>query len=219
MDEQERFKVMQPASNLKFENPITSLARDKTQFLTLIHKSNDPSSVATKEFIKADFLKHHNAHIKEFMPNLVTIINKTKKICAVVGYRNADQNKLFLEQYLDNPIEDYISKHCGIQIPRNQIVEVGNLACSANGYARLVIIRLTELLYESGFRWVAFTATNGLYNSFLRLGLTPHAIAPANVSALHETRSNWGTYYDANPQVMFGSIEWGLNKLKDEKFI
>ncbi|MFK7816914.1 MAG: thermostable hemolysin, partial [Gammaproteobacteria bacterium] len=114
MDKQEGIYTMQAARNLKFENPITSLARDKTQFFTLIHKSDDPSSYTTKEFIKADFLKHHNAQIKEFMPNLVTIINKTKNVRAVVGYRKADENKLFLEQYLDKPIEEYISKHCGM---------------------------------------------------------------------------------------------------------
>lgn len=211
--------TMQSATELQFDNPIQSLTRDKTQFLTLIHNSNDPSSNATKKFVKAEFLKHHNAHITEFMPNLVSIINKERKVRAAVGYRSADSGELFLEQYLDQPLDKYISEHCGFDVPRDEIVEVGNLTCAANGYARLAIIRLTEMLHESGFRWVGFTATQGLYNSFLRLGLTPHAIAPADISRLNDSNHDWGTYYDNNPQVMFGSIEWGFNKLKDEKFL
>ena len=211
--------TMQSVTELQFENPIQSLARDKTQFFTLIHDSNDPSSNATKEFVKAEFLKRHNAHITEFIPSLVSIINREKKVRAVVGYRTADSGTLFLEQYLDQPLDTYISEHCGFKVPRDQIIEVGNLTCAANGYARLAIIRLTEMLHESGFRWVGFTATQGLYNSFLRLGLTPHTIAPADISRLYSSNNDWGTYYDNSPQVMFGSIEWGFNKLKDEKFL
>jgi len=211
--------TMQLATELQFDNPIQSLTRDKTQFLTLINKSTDSSSDTTKEFVKSEFLKHHNAHINEFMPNLVSIINKAKQVRAVVGYRSADSDELFLEQYLDQPLDKYISEHCGSEVLRDQIVEVGNLTCAANGYARLAIIRLTEMLHASGFRWVGFTATQGLYNSFLRLGLTPHAIAPADIMRLRSSNNEWGTYYDNNPQVMFGSIEWGFNKLKDEKFL
>jgi hypothetical protein len=220
MDVARGVNSMQTATNLQFENPIQSLTRDKTQFITLINKNADPSSNTTKEFMKAEFLKHHNAHITEFMPNLVSIINKAKKVRAAVGYRSADSGELFLEQYLDQPLDAYISEHCGFDVPRDQIVEVGNLTCAANGYARLAIIRLTEMLHESGFRWVGFTATQGLLNSFLRLGLTPHTIGPAEITRLrNNTNGDWGTYYDNNPQVMFGSIDWGFNQLKDERLL
>ena len=211
--------TMNSASNLAFVNPIQALTKDKSQFLSLIYSGNDPSAKPVKDFIRSEFLEHYDARINEFMPNLVSIINKTKQVRAVVGYRSAENNKLFLEQYLDHPIDTYISEHCGMPIPRSQIVEVGNLACSANGYARLVIIRLTEMLYQSGYRWVVFTATQRLYNSFLRLGLVPNKIAPADISRLENTKDDWGSYYDNDPYVMFGSIKWGFNKLKQERFI
>ncbi len=219
MDEQYSKREMLIADQTYINNPIQQLARDKTQFLTLLHNSKDTNSSAAKNFIKSEFSSHYNANITEFMPYLVSIINKSKKVRAVVGYRGAFNSDLFLEQYLDRPLNAYISDYCGVEIPRDQIVEVGNLACAANGYARLVIVRLTEILYQSGFRWVGFTATRGLLNSFIRLGLTPHAIAPADVTRLQNTANNWGNYYDNNPQVMFGSIEWGYNRLKEESFL
>ncbi len=219
MDEYDINNPVQNATELAFDNPIQSLTRDKTQFLTLLHSNTDPSANSAKNFVREDFMSHYNAHISEFMPNLVSIINKNKKVRAVVGYRGADECNLFLEQYLDQPIENIISDYSEFEVTRNQIVEVGNLACAANGYARLVIIRLTEMLYNSGFRWVTFTATQSLYNSFLRLGLTPHAIAPADPTRLLNSDDDWGSYYDNSPQVMFGSIEWGFNKLRNEKFL
>ena len=219
MDEYGINNPIQNASEPTFENPIQSLTRDQSQFLTILHSSIDPSAKFAKKFVQEDFMSHYNAHISEFMPNLVSIINKNKEVRAVAGYRGARDNNLFLEQYLDHPIETFISDYSGIDITRDQIVEVGNLACAANGYARLVIIRLTEMLYKSGYRWVAFTATQILYNSFLRLGLTPHAITSADPKRLLNSDNDWGSYYDNSPQVMFGSIEWGFNKLRNEKFL
>ncbi len=219
MDEYSGDHSMLALKEASFDNPIQLLTKDKTQFLPLIHRNNDPSAFAATQFIKSEFRKHYNAYVTEFMPNLVSIINKNKKVRAAVGYRGATTGELFLEQYLDKPLDTYISEYCGADVTRDQIVEVGNLACAANGYARLVIIRLTEILYRSGYRWVGFTATQNLLNSFLRLGLTPHAITSADVSRLKNSTNDWGTYYDNNPQVMFGSIEWGYNKLKEEHFI
>jgi len=210
---------MQEASQRVYKNSIQALTTDRERFITLLHDSSQPGSDASKAFINKAFYLHYNARISDYMPNLVSVIDKTKKVKAVVGYRCAGQNELFLEQHLDQPLDYYISNYIGDEVSRSQIVEVGNLACSANGYARLIIIRLTELLFQSGYRWVGFTATPGLLNSFQRLNLTPHSIAPAEIKKLHGTQSDWGTYYDNDPYVMFGSIEWGFNKLKEEQYI
>lgn len=206
-------------NNMQFQNPIQNITRDKSQFVSLLHHSSDQSSHAVKDFIKTNFKSHYGADIHEFMPNLVSILNRDKKVRAVVGYRSAENSELFLEQYLNKSIDTYISDHCGSRVPRSEIVEVGNLACAANGYARLAIIRATELFFQSGFKWVSFTATQGLYNSFLRLGLTPHTITHADINRVDNSKNYWGTYYDNQPNVMFGSIEWGYNKLKDENFL
>lgn len=55
-------------------------------------------------------------------------------------------------------------------------MEVGNLAAASPGAARLLIVALTDLLVALGYRWVTFTGTLGLLNSFQRLG--PHPRRP-----------------------------------------
>jgi len=65
---------------------------------------------------------------------------------------------------------------------------VGNLAADSPGAARLLIVALTDLLVALGFRWVTFTGTPPLLNSFQRLGLTPSPTAhrEAETAKAHE---------------------------------
>jgi hypothetical protein len=58
-----------------------------------------------------------------------------------------------------------------------------------------------------------FTATASLLNSFGRLRLQPSALAPADPSRLPDAGQQWGSYYDTQPQVMFGDIRYGYEKL------
>lgn len=47
---------------------------------------------------------------------------------AALGYRRAEAQAMFLETYLDRPIEAELSEIFGRPIPRRNIVEIGNLA-------------------------------------------------------------------------------------------
>jgi len=89
-------------------------------------------------------------------------------------------------------------------------VEVGNLAAASAGMARALIPQLARHLHRLGYRWVAFTATRALRNSFHRLGLRPLPIAPADPSRLQDGGASWGSYYSQEPQVMAGRIALGL---------
>jgi hypothetical protein len=61
-----------------------------------------------------------------------------------------------------------------------------------------------------GYRWVAFTATRALRNSFHRLGLKPVPIAAADPARLADGDAHWGSYYDQDPVVVAGKISLGL---------
>ncbi|MBE0473622.1 MAG: thermostable hemolysin [Rhodoferax sp.] len=122
------------------------------------------------------------------------------------GYRRADSGALFLERYLDVPIEQAILERSGVQVERHQIVEVGNLAASGLGTARTLIAKLTRQLALQGFRWVTFTGTQEVLNSFHRLGLAPQLLALADPARMGESLADWGHYYDNQPQVVFGEI-------------
>ena len=120
---------------------------------------------------------------------------------------------LFLEQYLDVPLEQAIGERAGHAVARSQIVEVGNLAAAHAGAARALIVSMTRLLHGHGLHCVAFTATTSLLNSFTRLRLQPGVLAAADPRRLPDAGQCWGTYYHSQPQVMFGDIRYGYAQL------
>ena len=125
----------------------------------------------------------------------------------------AGQQKLFLEQYLDLPIEQHIQNQSGLTIDRSQIAEVGNLATTHAGGARLLIRLVTQHLFALDTPWVVFTATQSLINSFHKMGLDPVWLADANASRVANPDA-WGNYYLSNPVVVLGNVAQGFAKLE-----
>ncbi len=168
---------------------------------------------AVETFIRQRFAEHYQARVQHFLPCLLGLEAADGRLHGAVGYRSAEDHSLFLERYLDVPIEQAIYQQCGKTVARNAIVEVGNLAAEGTGMARVLIVALTELLVAQGFDWVAFTGTSTLRNSFRRLGLAPQALGFADPRRLGQDVANWGSYYDSRPQVMVGAILGGHQRL------
>lgn len=164
-------------------------------------------------FIAAAFLESYGAHIDHFSDTLVGYRDATGAWAAALGYSLAADGPVFLEQYLDGPIEGEIGARLERPLARAEIVEVGNLAASHPGAARALIIGTTTLLHDMGLHVVAFTATTSLLNSFGRLQLRPQVLAPADPARLPGGGRHWGTYYATHPQVMFGDIQYGYSEL------
>ena len=127
----------------------------------------------------------------------------------------ANLGQLFLERYLDDAIDPLISATAGQPVDRSSIVEVGNLAASDTGSARMSIIAITYLLATGGLEWVAFTGNVGLVNSFHRLGLNPVTLCAADPERLGDERHHWGSYYESKPWVHVGNIRSGFIHLQN----
>jgi len=166
-------------------------------------------------FIQERFRKAHGARIQQFMPELFGVSDARGTLCAVAGVRLAGAGPLFLERYLDEPIEPLLSGASGEPVARTAIVEVGNLAAADTGSARLSIIAITYLLAMGGLEWVAFTGSIGLVNSFHRLGLKPQTLCAADPLRLGEDRHDWGSYYQSQPKVHAGNIRAGFIHLRN----
>lgn len=163
-----------------------------------------------ENFIKDAYASAYGANLEFFMPRLMKLRNNHNELLAACGMRSAKDDRLFLEKYIDKPIEQIIRESTGEDAKRNQIVEIGNLAVSANGIVRKTIIAVINRLYEEGYDWVAFTGTKKLLNSFRSLGLDPVQICKADPERLDiESRMNWGSYFDNEPVVMIGNIQYG----------
>ncbi|HEY0286426.1 MAG TPA: thermostable hemolysin [Pseudomonas sp.] len=166
-------------------------------------------------FVQQRFRQAHGADIRHFMPELFGMSNACGELCAVAGVRLASAGQLFLERYLDESIDPLIAAAAGRPVDRACIVEVGNLAASDSGSARLSIITITYLLAMGGLEWVAFTGNIGLVNSFHRLGLKPVTLCAADPARLGDDRHSWGSYYDSKPWVHVGNIRAGFIHLRN----
>lgn len=164
-------------------------------------------------FIRERFAARYGARVRHFMPTLLQLEDGAGRLRGVVGVRPAANEPLFLERYLDCPIETEIARHSRCEPTRNRIVEVGNLAALGAGHARLLIVALTDALVASGFDWVVFTGTPELINSFHRLDLFPVLLGEADPARMGEDLSDWGSYYESHPQVVAGDIRSGHARL------
>ncbi|MNG71867.1 Thermostable hemolysin [compost metagenome] len=172
-------------------------------------RPNDPGRTELEQFIHARFATVHCADVQHYLPELLGLHDSHGRLIAAAGVRLASSGPLFLERYLDEPLETVVSRHADSPVSREQVVEVGNLASLSAGSARIMIIAVTWLLAIRGLQWVAFTGAATLVNSFHRLGLAPIALAQADPARLQDEHGSWGSYYAQHPQVFLGNIEQG----------
>lgn len=171
---------------------------------------NGTERAAVEAFIGERFEQTFGARINAFMPRLFSMRDRNDRITGAFGLRSTSC-RLFVEQYLDEPIDHAIASHCGERIERRGIVEVGHLCGTFPGAARIMIILLIVRLHREGFQWVAFTGTTGLRNAFAHLGMFPIALQPARIESLPaESRAAWGHYYEHSPEVLVGRIRDGM---------
>lgn len=165
-----------------------------------------------RQFIADTFMHHYGATIESYCDRLIGVCSPQGTMLAAAGYNLAEEGPLFLEQYLDLPLEKQIQQQLGMDITRSEIAEVGNLAALQAGGTRMLIELMTQRLHQQGRRWVAFTATQSLINSFHRMGLSPVILAPASPARV-KNPSAWGSYYQQNPHVAIGDIQLGHARL------
>ena len=192
------------------------LGQAETSLMSLARALPDePLRPVFEAFIQQRFRKAHGADIRHFMPELFGMNNASGELCAVAGVRLANSEPLFLERYLDEPIDPLISAAADCAVDRTGIVEVGNLAANDTGSARMSIIAITYLLAMGGLEWVAFTGNIGLVISFHRLGLKPVTLCAADPARLGDDRHSWGSYYESKPWVHVGNIRAGFIHLRN----
>ncbi len=167
-----------------------------------------------ESFVRERFRAAWGAEVDELSPWLVGVRDHTGRLAAVAGLRPAITGPLFLEHYLDRPVEEVIAAHTGAPVTREEIIEVGNLAADHAGGSRTLIVALTAYLHQAGATWVCFTGGPLLHNAFCRLGLAPICLASARPEALGSAAARWGRYYDQHPHVFAGRVEEGFLGLR-----
>jgi len=155
--------------------------------------------------LQQKFERSYGAQLTHFLPSLVRL-HRCGELGAVVGVRAASESALFLEQYTDRRIEQFIAGAYKTPVDRDQVVEIGNLAAVVPGLAYTLFAILATLLNEAGFRWVACTATPQVEAMLARMQFSSRTICSADPTRLIEGSANWGNYYASRPNVIVGSV-------------
>lgn len=158
---------------------------------------------AIESYIKERFAEVHKADVSHFLPNIISL-SCGGHYSAAVGLSPASSGTLFVEQYLSNPVEQVISEKLGINVPRDHIVEIGNLVSTWKGSSLLLFIVIGEVMERMGYQYVIFTGTREVKALLGRLRYSPVVLADADPARLPDGGLSWGTYYSNQPQVMFG---------------
>lgn len=172
-----------------------------------MHSPSTPAQRADLEgFIARRFDRAYGAKLTHFLPHLLGLRGDGGQWLGAVGYCGAGDGPLFLEQYLEAPVEQLLSHALDRPVSRDRVVEIGNLAAVRAGMARVLIPGLAARLRGEGFELAVFTATRELRNAFHRLSLGPIVLAAADPARLRGGAAAWGSYYTHAPTVMGGRL-------------
>jgi hypothetical protein len=196
---QEPMKIMTPilskgaGIHLHGPQPIT----------TAISGTDATDRQELEDFVKTIFKRAHNAEISHFMPKLLSVRDAQGSLLAVCGLRHAHEDKLFLETYLDAPIEQLLSHYNQTDISREVVLEVGNLAVADPINVRSLLASISLYLHSTHSEWAVFTGISVLRNSLTKLNMSLQLLGEASIDRIPEPeRAAWGTYYNECPQVL-----------------
>lgn len=162
--------------------------------------AGDPGRGDVERYIAGVFAESYGARLYSFLPLLLS--QRTgNTINAALGLRRADSGPLFLEQYLDQPVEKRLSEASGRAVARADIVEIGNLVSTSRGSSRLLFLMLAELFAAAGVTWAIFTATPEVHRLLQKLTTNQIVLCQADGARLGDKLVDWGSYYDTRPAV------------------
>ena len=171
-----------------------------------------PARQQVEDFIARRFLKVHGARIPAFMPTLLALFGDDGEVRAALGVRDAGIQSLFLEHYLELPVETVLAEKAGISsTSRSGIAEIGNLASVDRRASRRLFSILSLYLNAAHFEWAVFTGCGSLRQMFQSLGIETLVLGRALQSRLPVDQQTWGGYYEDNPQVVAGRVSRGVD--------
>jgi hypothetical protein len=179
-------------------------------------REGEPSRVELEAYVRLRFAAKHGAEVRSFMPTLISFRNRSGELRGVAGVRGADEGPLYLEQYLDRPIETRLAAAIchhdggnfvsGGPVRRDGIVEVGNLAGASCRAALRIVAQLPLFLMNRRYSWIVFTATGALRQILAEFGAPLIELGRADPASLAATTDSWGRYYETDPRVFAGYL-------------
>jgi len=233
------FKETESFTDQRINNACHSAesTTSKYAFSLDVYQKNDIGRLPAEQFIKDGFTSAYGADVDITMPYILAINNG--KFKAALGIRAATEN-LFIEQYLAQPIEFYVSQEHVSQehvsqehvaqehvaqehvaqnkvlqmhttVARKYIAEIGHLYSNSNKFTIPLFLTTAVSLFCNGYEQMVFAGTDHVVKLISKAGIECHYIAQADKNKLQGSSNKWGSYYETNPQVVFVSLASVMN--------
>ena len=173
------------------------------------------SHAAAIDMIQTQYRKHFSCQLQHSMPYSLSQLDPGQnQILACTGYQPASEGALFLEQYLDESVEDSLQRLTNEYVSREEIVEIGSFAVSHKRHALPFMLLLAPTLADLGFKTVVCTVTRPMQSCLRKLGIVSTLVADADPARVDMRNNAWGTYYDLKPVVLAGDIGINIDKIR-----
>ncbi|MCX4189634.1 thermostable hemolysin [Methylophaga sp. OBS3] len=189
------------------------LAQSPLQLITPQTQTRDD----VETFIADKFWQSYGAQLQYFFPFLLASV-QAEQVNAALGFQLAIQQPLFLEHYLESPVEQTLSTIYG-HVDREDIVEIGNLAASFQAGSPLLFVIVAAILQQAGFKQVVFTATSQVRRLLEKLQLETTVIGVADPTKLPDKGDAWGEYYQHKPMILAGDLNYAVEHLRYHRVI
>jgi hypothetical protein len=196
-------------ARLTLPEPVLPSRRERRTLSSSIIRFDDPRQAERRRverFIESVYADAYGSRIPAHYPTLMSVQDEDGVIHAVVGFRQAAEERLFLEQYLTAPVETVLGRALGATVARAHIVEIGGLASSGQGATVFLFAAMAHHLQREGLGFAVATATGELRRIFSRAGLGALELARADPGRLDDGGGAWGAYYQTDPVVLAGCI-------------
>ncbi|TVV74461.1 thermostable hemolysin [Sphingomonas solaris] len=167
--------------------------------------------VASRSLVHRRYATVHGAAPAADYPDYLTT-GASDAPQAVLGYRLARDERLFLEVYLDRPIEAVLTERLARPVARARIVELGDHA-SDSAPATVALWGQAAATLGAHADVAVAVLTKPLRAMLTRLGLGLVELAPARIEALGSHGARWGRYYETDPVICAGDIAACRNRL------
>lgn len=192
---------------------LRSLTRLTPRAISLIDRRH-PQRRAIEALIEKTYERVYGSQITSHYANIMSVHDESENALAAVGFRSAEDEPLYLEQYLKRPVEVALAEAVGSSVPRKRVVEIGSLASVGRGASLFLFVGLAAYLRERGFTYAAATATIALQRAFEFFDFDLIELATADHAALIDTSTSWGSYYTRKPRVVAGAIAPSFSRLE-----
>ena len=166
----------------------------------------DADRAALEAYVRTAFNRSHDADVSTFMPTLLAFRDGAGSLRGVLGIRSAADAPLYLENYLDRPVEQAIVAAGYHPVERDEVIEVGNLAAGSCLAAVRMVAQMPVQLMNRGYSWIVFTATSTVHEILLGFGAPLVELGRADPRRVARQADRWGRYYDNDPRVYAGYL-------------